>query len=111
MKILFISIGLVFIATFSFAQVNNEYDLRLDTLSGKETLSNEVKSKYLSSEFLHKVKADTSCIELYYRRERIAVMPYSYSHLINYKAFSTINYEVVNLKGNKKLLKVKMTIN
>jgi hypothetical protein len=111
MKIPVISIGLVFIAIFSFAQVNNEYDLRLDTLSGKETLNTEVKSKYLSSEFLHEVKADTSCIELYYRRERIAVMPYSYSHLINYKAFSTINYEVVNLKGNKKLLKIKMTIN
>ncbi len=111
MRIIVITICLAFIHTLSFSQTNSKYDLQLDTLSGKEALNNEVKSKYLSSEFLHKIKADTSCIELYYKRERIAVMPYSYSHLINYKAFSTINYEVINLKGNKKLLKVKMTIN
>ena len=111
MRIIVITICFIFIYTLSFSQNNSEYNLQLDTLSGKEALNSEVKSKYLSSEFLHKVKADTSCIELYYKRERIAVMPYNYSHLINYKAFSTINYEIVNLKGNKKLLKVKMTIN
>jgi len=111
MRIIAVTICLTFIYISSFSQTNGEYNLHLDTLTGKEALNNEVRSKYLSSEFLHKVQADTSCIEIYYKHERIAVMPYSYSHLINYKAFSTINYEIVNLKGNKKLLKVKMTIN
>jgi len=109
-KYLILCIALCFIPFLSNCQTGEDYNLQLDTLSGKEAMLNEMYAKYSSKAVLQKFKGDTSCVELYYKNTRMAVMPYDYARFINYEFLKTIKYEVVSLKRNRKLLKVKIYV-
>lgn len=84
---------------------DDKYNLRLDTLSADEAL------KIQQDFFSYHVKYDSTQIELFYKGERVAIIPGFLRNRINQKFIKSSEIRVEPLDGNRTLLKVQLHMN